>query len=664
MDVTSDGTSMTGDLIQNQTIILPEIEKDGYILEGWYDAPDGGNLIGQPGDEYKVTDDFHFYAHWKPAEGSENAEDADEADDAEKKSAEEAEAEEKLNEITSSDLYFKSADGQVSFAKISDVLTRNDLVYRKEKGSFEFQNRISENALYLNDDGTLFQWTGQDQADCRILPFYHVNSGWVKVQLLSQKDAVMDYIDSELADVSIEQGLEEKLEDQTGIWTNGRDLIYTDRNDALSGEPYYAVISGRRVFPTVTWKNLEDFIEVHKEEKNVPMAGVLPEDSIVLYRSGNSAYAFRVIDTTDLTTGDYDLSAAAPAGLINYLLETRAGSFRQITAILEPESLEAVSDGDYYYDFKPVYTIENGIIVKSPRRITAADLFIDCSGNVFLPKIYKDGELDGLSDTERKELQEDTLPWGRRWIYCRIPYRMKSLENGWLSSLDEHLDQKKADIQKWLTNYNDQFAGGEVQIAKPVEETDEPETKENPETESESVSSESTTDSEGTVKDGSGQETGKSDSDENSVSSAAGSSSSTSKSDSVKAESSTSASSPSKDANAAGTISAGGSLANSTSTESSFAGSASTSSSSAGSASTSSSSAGSASTSSSSAGSASTSSSSAASASVNSSSEGSSGSRRGGETIAGGAQAKKNNLEKDSTDRSSEKESAETESAQ
>lgn len=46
------------------TFKLPHATKDGFKFLGWFDAKEGGNLVGLAGSEYTPTGDFTFYAHW------------------------------------------------------------------------------------------------------------------------------------------------------------------------------------------------------------------------------------------------------------------------------------------------------------------------------------------------------------------------------------------------------------------------------------------------------------------------------------------------------------------------------------------------------------------------------------------------------------------------
>ena len=46
------------------SLIEPQ-EREGYTFEGWYTAPDGGNRIGDAGEDYIPTRDIRIYAHWK-----------------------------------------------------------------------------------------------------------------------------------------------------------------------------------------------------------------------------------------------------------------------------------------------------------------------------------------------------------------------------------------------------------------------------------------------------------------------------------------------------------------------------------------------------------------------------------------------------------------------
>ena len=52
---------------QFNSTILPPMEREGFIFMGWYDAPEGGNKIGDGGDEFVYEDhDITLYAHWDP----------------------------------------------------------------------------------------------------------------------------------------------------------------------------------------------------------------------------------------------------------------------------------------------------------------------------------------------------------------------------------------------------------------------------------------------------------------------------------------------------------------------------------------------------------------------------------------------------------------------
>lgn len=69
-DVTSFNYGDTIDLTAQwrfNSIPLPHMERDGFIFMGWYDAPEGGNKIGDGGDEVIYEDhDITLYAHWDP----------------------------------------------------------------------------------------------------------------------------------------------------------------------------------------------------------------------------------------------------------------------------------------------------------------------------------------------------------------------------------------------------------------------------------------------------------------------------------------------------------------------------------------------------------------------------------------------------------------------
>ena len=53
------------------TLILPAIEREGRELLGWYDAAEGGNLLGMPGESCLVYPGMDLYAHWdgEPEDG-------------------------------------------------------------------------------------------------------------------------------------------------------------------------------------------------------------------------------------------------------------------------------------------------------------------------------------------------------------------------------------------------------------------------------------------------------------------------------------------------------------------------------------------------------------------------------------------------------------------
>ena len=50
--------------MREETSKLPTVVREGYELLGWYDAAEGGNLIGQPGDEVILRDVGRLYARW------------------------------------------------------------------------------------------------------------------------------------------------------------------------------------------------------------------------------------------------------------------------------------------------------------------------------------------------------------------------------------------------------------------------------------------------------------------------------------------------------------------------------------------------------------------------------------------------------------------------
>ena len=49
---------------ENNSIILPIAIRAGYTFEGWYDSINGGNRIGDSGEEYTPTSEKTLYAHW------------------------------------------------------------------------------------------------------------------------------------------------------------------------------------------------------------------------------------------------------------------------------------------------------------------------------------------------------------------------------------------------------------------------------------------------------------------------------------------------------------------------------------------------------------------------------------------------------------------------
>ncbi|MBE7044719.1 MAG: hypothetical protein E7397_04265 [Ruminococcaceae bacterium] len=48
-------------------LILSKPTRDGFWFIGWYDAPEGGNLIGDAGASYRPTGEITLYAHWQEA---------------------------------------------------------------------------------------------------------------------------------------------------------------------------------------------------------------------------------------------------------------------------------------------------------------------------------------------------------------------------------------------------------------------------------------------------------------------------------------------------------------------------------------------------------------------------------------------------------------------
>ena len=49
-----------------RSITLPMPENEGYICQGWATTPDGGLIVGQPGQEYTPTANQTLYAQWTP----------------------------------------------------------------------------------------------------------------------------------------------------------------------------------------------------------------------------------------------------------------------------------------------------------------------------------------------------------------------------------------------------------------------------------------------------------------------------------------------------------------------------------------------------------------------------------------------------------------------
>lgn len=54
---------LTANYIDN-SMTLPSSTREGYTFEGWYDAANGGNKIGNAGEEYTPTEAKTLYAHW------------------------------------------------------------------------------------------------------------------------------------------------------------------------------------------------------------------------------------------------------------------------------------------------------------------------------------------------------------------------------------------------------------------------------------------------------------------------------------------------------------------------------------------------------------------------------------------------------------------------
>ena len=55
---------LTANYIDN-AITLPSIEVTGFTFLGWYDAPSGGNKVGEANGKYTATKSITLYAHWK-----------------------------------------------------------------------------------------------------------------------------------------------------------------------------------------------------------------------------------------------------------------------------------------------------------------------------------------------------------------------------------------------------------------------------------------------------------------------------------------------------------------------------------------------------------------------------------------------------------------------
>lgn len=58
-------TSTSDDCCKGNTVSLPTPTRDGFTCTGWYDADNGGNLIGAAGASYTPTEDITLYAQWE-----------------------------------------------------------------------------------------------------------------------------------------------------------------------------------------------------------------------------------------------------------------------------------------------------------------------------------------------------------------------------------------------------------------------------------------------------------------------------------------------------------------------------------------------------------------------------------------------------------------------
>lgn len=75
-----DGEDVAIEFKDGETIILPELERDGYFFVEWNTKEDGSGESFHAGDEYKVKTDGNLYAIWKKADDTQDENQVKEAE--------------------------------------------------------------------------------------------------------------------------------------------------------------------------------------------------------------------------------------------------------------------------------------------------------------------------------------------------------------------------------------------------------------------------------------------------------------------------------------------------------------------------------------------------------------------------------------------------------